>query len=173
MDNKEIWKEVLGYEGIYKVSNLGRIKSLSRLILNPRGNYVTQDRILKNCCNTHGYVQFRLYIDKDIKTHSLQKIVAIAFLNHKPNGTNEIVVDHINNIKNDNRACNLQLITNRENSSKDKKGCSSKYTGVNLLKSKKKWTASIRINGNTLHLGTFKDEIEASNAYQSKLLTII
>ena len=45
----------------------------------------------------------------------------MAFLNHKPNG-NKLVVDHINNVKTDNRLSNLQIITQRKNTSKDRTG---------------------------------------------------
>jgi ribosomal protein L15E len=71
----------------------------------------------------------------------------MAFLNHTPCGY-KIVVDHIdNNIKTDNRLENLQLITQRENVSKDIKNTSSKYIGVCWHKKAKKWRSSIQING--------------------------
>jgi len=97
--------------------------------------------------------------------------MAITFLNHIPNG-HSIIVDHINNISTDNRLENLQLITNRENLSKDKKNGTSKYTGVSWFKRGKKWHSSININNKKVHLGYFIDDLEASNQYQLALKNI-
>jgi hypothetical protein len=92
----------------------------------------------------------------------------MAFLNHTPNGSSSLVVDHINNIKTDNRLSNLQLVTIRYNLSKDKTG-TSKYTGVSWHSRDKNWQASIRINGKKAYLGSFQDESEAALAYQNAL----
>jgi len=156
---EEIWKDVPGYEGYYQVSNLGNVKSLK----------FSKEKLLIPCFNSVGYLTVNLYKNGDIKMFQIHQLVAIAFLNHIPDGTNKIVVDHINNIPTDNRLENLQLISNRENLSKDKKNTSSKYTGVSWHKKNKKWLARIRINGNRKHLGYFINEIEASNAYQNTL----
>ena len=82
---------------------------------------------------------------------------------------NKLIVDHINNDKLDNTVENLQYITQRLNSSKDKKNTSSIYTGVSWNKEKKKWKSCIRINGKSKHLGYFTDELEASNTYQKAI----
>ena len=63
---------------------------------------------------------------------------------------------------------NLQLISNRENISKQK-AKTSKYTGVSWSKRKKKWISQITINRKTIKLGIFVNELEASEAYQNKL----
>jgi hypothetical protein len=85
-------------------------------------------------------------------------LVAMAFLNHKPDGTHKIVVDHINNNKLDNRVVNLQLISQRENLSKDRKDGTSKYVGVCWKKSRNKWQVDIKIDGKRKYLGLFTDE---------------
>jgi len=92
----------------------------------------------------------------------------MAFLNHKPNGLN-LVVDHVNNIKTDNRLGNLQVVSQRYNSTKNKKEGTSKYPGVYWHSKEKKWMAAIRINGKKVHLGTFSDEAMAGLAYQRVL----
>ena len=155
----EIFKDIPNYEGHYQVSNLGNVKSFKW----------GKEKKLRPLLNKYGY----LYVDickyskkKKIKIHSL---VAMTFLNHKPNGTNEIVVDHINNIKTDNRLENLQLITNRENTSKDQRKSSSKFTGVSWKKSRNKWQACITINGKLKYLGLFTCELKAALAYQNAL----
>jgi hypothetical protein len=63
----------------------------------------------------------------------------------------------------------LQLITNRENSSKDKKNGTSQYTGVSWNKSRNKWRVYININNKNKYLGLFTDEYEAHLVYQKAL----
>lgn len=164
---EEIFKDVPEYEGYYQVSNLGNIKSLSISIFNGNGYYMSKEKLLNPYKNDEDYlvVNFRKNnISKQFKVH---QVVAMAFLGHIPNMTNKIVVDHINNIQLDNRLENLQIITQRENASKDKKNTSSKYTGVCFYKNK--WKSVIRIEKQRFSLGSFKDEIDARNAYQKAL----
>jgi len=157
----EIWKDIPQYEGLYQVSSLGNVKSLIK-------HNGLKERILKPGVDGCGYLFVVITKDKKAKTCTIHKLVAIAFLGHKPDGTQKIVVDHINNIKYDNRIENLQLISQRLNSSKDAKG-TSKYTGVSWYKPLNKWVASIKINGKTKKLGYFENEYDAAKAYQNKL----
>ena len=155
---EEIFKDVPGYEGLYQVSNLGRVKSLK----------FNKERILKTPPVGYGYCICNLFLEGNCKTFYVHILVAMAFLNHKPNG-HKMVIDHINNVKTDNRLENLQLISNRQNTSKDRKGYSSQYVGVAWYEAKSKWISQIMINGKLKYLGLFTNEIEAAKAYQSKL----
>jgi len=159
---KEIWKDIKGFEGHYEISRLGRVLSLKR----------DAHKILKLKKTRAGYYFVSLSLGGKIYYKSIHQLVAIAFLNHKPNGFNGFVVDHIDNNKLNNKLSNLQLITNRENSSKDKKGCSSKYVGVSWHKGNKSWYSAIRIKGKRVFIGQFKDEYLAHIAYQNKLKEI-
>jgi len=164
---KEIWKDIKGYKGFYQVSNLGRIKSMNRTVIRKSGTYKVQERIMKLSI-TSGYCHTSLRGENGTsKTLFVHQLVAIAFLKHIPNG-HKIVVDHIDNNNLNNNLNNLQLITNRENCSKDKKG-TSKYTGVCWDKSNNKWMASINIKGNSKALGRFDCELRASLAYKKAL----
>jgi hypothetical protein len=164
----EIWKEVKGYEGIYQISSFGRVKSLSRTIKREDFDIKLKEKILVNFNNSNGYLHVTLNkngISKNVKIHQL---VAIAFLNLKPDGTHKVVVDHIDNNKHNNNLENLQLLNNRQNSSKEQRGFS-KYTGVGFAKREMKWRAYISINNKYNHLGYFKTELEAHYAYQNAI----
>jgi hypothetical protein len=153
----ETWKKIKCTED-YMISSLGRVKSLKNNKVN----------ILKNVINNKGYYKVCIKIDNKIKTERIHILVAIAFLNHKPDGHN-IVVDHIDNNKLNNNISNLQLITQRENSTKDKRIGSSKYVGVHFCNTIKKFIAKIRINGKSTPLGRFDKEEDARDAYLNKL----
>jgi hypothetical protein len=158
MEKIEIWKDTPNYEGHYQVSSFGNIKSLK----------FGKERILKPIINSHGYYSVKLSKTGKPKMFQVHVLVAMAFLNHIPCG-HEIVVDHKDTIKLNNNIYNLQLITTRENLSKDKKGGSSQYTGVCWYRPYNKWLSSIQINGKLKHLGYFHCELEASKAYQKAL----
>ena len=159
---KELWKEIHGFNSLYQVSNLGRVKSFK--CLDPDG------RILKPT-PSRNYYQVGLYMDGICEKIFIHKLVAIAFIKKPASDGTKLMVDHINNDPKDNRSINLQWITHRENSSKDKwRGSyTSKYIGVHFDKRSEKWRSGISIMGKRDHLGYFDSEIEASNAYQLKL----
>jgi len=171
METKEIWKDIPNYEGYYQVSNFGRVKSLERKV-NAKGERLISEKILKPYYGGGGYDAVSLRKNGIKKTSKIHKLVAIAFLGHKPCGHNE-VVDHIDNNRLNNRLDNLQLTTQRHNLSKDKKGGTSKYVGVTLYKPTGKYVSKIRINGKLKHLGYFTNELKAAEAYQDKLKSII
>lgn len=104
---KEIWKDVKDYEGDYKVSNYGRIKSLKKnkeIVLKP---------VLKN-----GYCYVSLTKNKKCKTFRVHRIVAQSFI---LNYNNYPCINHINEIKTDNRVENLEWCTYEYNNNYGKK----------------------------------------------------
>jgi hypothetical protein len=157
---KEIFKDVPNYEGLYQVSNTVNIKSLK----------YDKERILKPGDNGKGYYLVNLSKDGKSKTITVHVLVAMAFLGHVPDG-NKIEVDHKNGIKSDNRVENLQLLTIEEHRRKTVKNMktSSKYAGVYWNKASNKWRAQIYIDGKLKFLGYFTDEYEAHLAYQKAL----
>lgn len=157
----EEWRPILNYKG-YLISNLGNIKS----------SKYKKERFLKLTKDNNGYLVVNLSNKGKTKKFSVHQLVAMAFLNHIPCG-NDLVVDHIDNDKLNNILENLQLISHRQNSSKDRKNKSSKYTGVHWCKTNKKWRAIITIEGKIKHLGRFENELDASKAYQEQLKEIV
>jgi hypothetical protein len=165
----EQFRDIKGYEGLYQVSNLGRVKSLSRVVVRGDGrNHSVKESFKSLHTSKTGYTTVSLTKEGKTINHTLHQLLAIAFLGHEPNGF-KVVVDHIDGNPLNNKLENLQLITNRENTSKDKKNKTSKYTGVHWDKKAKKWRSRIQVKGKYLHLGCFDCELEASKKYQEEL----
>lgn len=154
---QEIWKDIIEYEGLYQISNLGRVKSIC---------YKYKHRILKQNSNGSNYLQVCLFKNNTRKTKKVHKLVAIAFLNHEPNWY-KIVVDHIDKNPHNNRLSNLRLITQRLNTSSPNITKTSNYIGVHVKG--KRFCATIYDDKKTKHLGYYDSEIEASEAYNRKL----
>lgn len=165
MEN-EIWKDVIGFEGFYKVSNKGTVKSLSRTFLR-NGKYpsLLKEKFLNAYPDTGGYLTVGLMQNNMKKNRTVHQLVAESFLNHTPCG-HKLVVNHINFNKTDNRVENLEIVTQRENANQKHLKSSSHYLGVSWSKEKNKWVAQITTEGKTKSLGRYKTEIEAHNAYQ-------
>lgn len=105
----EIWKDIKGFEGVYQASNLGRVKSLERI--DALGRKV-EEKILKPGINQYGYYQVELYKNSIGKMYQVHRLVYEAFNGQIPEG---LQVNHINEIKTDNRLENLNLMTPKEN----------------------------------------------------------
>ena len=109
---KEIWKNVEGFEGLYEVSNLGRVKALDRYVLNNGGLQHKKERILKQRINKKKHCT--VVLCKDGKTYPklVHRLVAIAFI---PNPDNKPIIDHIDTDPTNNRVDNLRWVTQQEN----------------------------------------------------------
>lgn len=111
---KEIWRDIAGYEGLYQVSNYGRIKSLERLekTVGAVRQRRRRERILKET-NIYGYRNVCLANNGYKRTVRVHRIVAKTFI---PNPDGKLEVNHIDGNKANNRVDNLEWCTRKENS---------------------------------------------------------
>lgn len=139
----EIWKDIVGYEGLYQVSNMGRVKSLNY-------NHTLEERILKNIKSNGYYYRVMLYKNKKGKSIRIHRLVGNAFIK---NPDNKPCINHIDGNKSNNRVDNLEWCTYKENTehafitgmmvNRDTKGiknCKSKLNNVQVLEIREKYS---------------------------------
>jgi hypothetical protein len=168
MMEQEIWKDIPGYDGIYQASNSGKIKNLARLIKRSRGGFQNlQESIKVPFVGKSGYATVALSVDGKPKTKYVHRLVASAFY-----GPSELVVDHINSDKSDNRIENLRYVTQRSNVcfGKRTKQNHSLPIGVSLnpCNYKKRFRSRIKVNNRLLNLGSYDTDELAHRVYLEK-----
>ena len=110
----EEWRDVKDYEGLYQVSNFGRVRSLDREYVNSLGvKKYLKSRVFKlEYKNSDGYINSTLRKDGTSRTVRVHRLVAEAFL---PNPENKPQVNHKNSVRHDNSVGNLEWCTVSEN----------------------------------------------------------
>lgn len=167
LNHDEEWKPVINFEGLYEVSNLGRIRN-------------TRGKILKTYIINSGYEALKFTVNGKRTNVLVHRAVAEVFC--KKDSKTKTEVNHINEIKSDNRAINLQWCTSKENKQhsiksgaynkifttknslgkKHLKNTTSKYHNVTYDKSRDKWKGCIRVKGKNMYPKRFKTEVEAA-----------
>lgn len=99
--SREVWKDIEGYEGLYQISNQGRVMA--------RNGKIRAIQINKRRC---GYYEVNLYKNNNEKRFKVHRLVAQAFI---PNPQGKPQVNHIDGDKSNNRASNLEWVTDKEN----------------------------------------------------------
>lgn len=160
MENVNEFYSIPGFEG-YMINKKGEVKSIKR-----------KEPKLLNSHILQGYTIYMLRRGKKSETCKRANLLAMAFMDYKP--TKGLVIDHIDNDRGNDNLINLQIITHRENSSKDKSR-NSKYIGVYKRQEKKNiikvWRVYIRVNG-IKKSKCFETEIEAAQGYIDLLKTM-
>ena len=118
MEN-EIWKDITGYEGLYQVSNMGRVRSTNRTITLANGRERTLPSKVLRPGEQKGYLHVCLSSRGVETSYLVHRLVAASFLGPIPNG---MEVDHINEDHKDNRVSNLQFLSRTENASRSTRG---------------------------------------------------
>lgn len=115
MTEKEEWKEIPGYQGLYEISNLGRVKSLERTIVYPPSKFypngrtrVLKEKFLTPCVDGKGYQFVQLFINGKFRSKKVHRLVAEAFI---PNINNFEQVNHKDENKKNNSVDNLEWCT--------------------------------------------------------------
>ena len=103
--SREVWKDVVGYEGLYQVSNFGNVKSLGN-------EFSRKERLLKLSPQSKGYLTIVLQKNATRKMVLVHRLVAEHFID---NTESKAQINHINGIKTDNRVENLEWVSHREN----------------------------------------------------------
>ena len=151
----ENWISIPGFAGHYEVSDLGQVRSL-------KGGRI---RILKQAVDKAGYRIVCLTVNAKGTTRPVHKLVWSSF-----RGETKLSIDHIiEGDKSNNSLSNLQELTHRENITKYYRSFKKKATGSHFDKRRGTWGAEISINGKRKHLGTFKTEELAGQAYKNEL----
>lgn len=114
MQASEVWKSVVGYEGLYEVSNLGRIKSRRRTVVTKQGWIQTVHGQVCKQKDTHdGYKEVTLCKNSERKCIRVHRLVAYAFLGAPTDSKTE--VNHMDGNKKNNNVSNLEWVTSSEN----------------------------------------------------------
>ncbi|WP_223611763.1 NUMOD4 motif-containing HNH endonuclease [Enterococcus faecium] len=153
---KEIWRPIEGYEGLYEISNLGKIKSNFR-----QGS--TTD-FLKISNNGNGYMMVRLCKNGKAKKYYLHRLLAQTFID---NPEDKPQVNHINENRSDNRLENLEWVTQKENNNHGNHNLNS---AISKRSGKAKKNVQLDLDGN--ELGRFDFLIEAAKTVNGNSINI-
>lgn len=152
---KEIWKDIGGYEGLYKVSNLGNVKSLKRTANNRWGGTMDiKEKILKQEVVKGNYRRIALSKHGKIKRFQVHRLVALAFIKIDEDRS---FVNHIDKNPSNNKLNNLEWVNRRENQTHAFLNKSNKHYGIHYIKSMKSYQISIFYDGVKNYLGSTKN----------------
>ncbi len=167
---QEEWKDIPDYIGRYKASDLGRIMSVFGKRKGKSGFFTKMPiKILAQAINKDDRPHLTLFNESGRKNWIVSNLITLAFKNHVTKGYVRIT-DHKNNIPYDNRLANLQIITTRRNTSKDKQS-ETGFTGVYKDKFNK-FCATLTYKGKSCNLGRYPTAEEAS-LLREKVVRII
>lgn len=138
---EELWKDIVGYEGLYQVSNFGNIKVVSRTIVTKAGvTRVIKEQLRKPLLDHNGYPYIYLTKDSKPKFFSIHRLVALHFIEIPESLIKEgytadtLQINHKDEVKANNRADNLEWCTAKYNINY---GTGRARAGVNISKAKK------------------------------------
>lgn len=160
----EQWRPVRGYQGFYEVSDLGRVRSVDRVVgQRPNGPRLVRGRVLSPATDSGGYQGVALCKYGTQRTERVHRLVIEAFAGAAPG----MVTDHINGDRTDNRLANLRAATSSQNGMN--KGLlahsTTGFKGVTFYHRDRNWRAYIKVDRRQRHLGYYADAESAARAY--------
>jgi hypothetical protein len=135
IDENNGWRDIVGFEGFYKINTLGDILSVARRAHKRRGTRAVPEKLMKTF-KIHGYVYVMLQKNGSKKTCRVHRLLAEAFI---PAVAGKSIINHINGVKDDNRIENLEWCTVSENTSHayhslgSVRAPSKKFDDINML----------------------------------------
>ncbi len=161
MDEQEIWKDIVGYEGIYQISNKGRVKSLKRKCKSIHGYRTVPEKIYASCLDAYGYPIVTLHKEGKRKTRTVHRLVAEAFIDN-PEGMTQI--NHIDEIKTNNFVENLEWCTIEYNNAYG--------TRIErLIKTQQRAVIQLDMKGNFIKLWNGANEIARTTGMSQSAIT--
>jgi hypothetical protein len=155
----EFFADVPEYEGLYQVSDRGRVLSLERSVKNGDNIQSVRERMLKPALESNGYLRVALFKDGKVKMFSVSRLVALTFLQPI---TDKPTVDHINRNRTDNRLENLRWASQTEQIRN--RSCFKGHISISFHKSSKylsKWSVAFRYQNEKVKNKFFLTELEA------------
>lgn len=175
---KEKWKDISGYEGIYQVSSLGRVRGVPRIVVRSTGTHLTVcGRLMKLSPQTGGYLHVLLWKNNKQKIFRVHKLVYCTFNKISIYKRLGFDINHKNRIRQDNRLINLEGCSRRENicHGVSQRNTSSQFIGVHWNTKSKKWRSVVYYKGKSHFFGQYSNEADAAKAYKigvKKLLIV-
>lgn len=158
----EVWKDIKGYEGVYQVSNHGRVRSLNHSVVQMNNGTLCKrlykGRVLTQRTSNGGYKRVHLSNGKNNKWYSVHRLVAFAFC-EKPDGND--IVNHIDNNPDNNRAENLEWTTYKGNMQHASKQGRMHYQPDNLKRAQLARNLPVIATDKSGHEITYKSITEA------------
>lgn len=149
---------------IIQAENWREVKGMPEIFVSDKGNIRSQKYKIRLYVNPKGYVVANI----NRKLYTLHRLIALTFIDRTDSN---LVVDHINHNKEDNRVVNLRWCTVQENNRhtrKTNKKCTSQYKGVCYDKETNKWIAKIGLNYGRIYIGRYDSEEKAYEEYCKK-----
>lgn len=131
LNDSEVWRDVKGFEGLYQVSNMGRVKILARI---DKWGYKRKERMVKSSLSASGYLQINLYKNGKHCVTRAHRLVAQAFI---PNPNNYPIINHKDEVRTNNKVSNLEWCTVEYNNNYGTRNIKGSITKTNGLRCKK------------------------------------
>lgn len=168
-EEREIYKDIKGYEGMYQISNMGNVRSLDRIVGSKANLKIfIKGKVLKPTHDGDGYPFVNLCKENKKKNMKNHRLLALYFM---PNPNNLPCVDHIDGDKTNNNIKNLRWCTHLQNTWNKKGRKGRLYKGV-IKRGTERFGAQIKCKGINYLLGKFDTAEEAAQAYNDMAIKL-